>query len=126
MRQKRSDYVGEPEKTKGEPAFGLTLKETAGRGGPTRAAPSAAQGGTRNTRRHQRSGRGGWSRAAAGPPPPSSAAGISHCSLPECEYPAEEHRGAANTQGLELNIYADVTVASFAQLQLIYRINFNL
>lgn len=121
------NYAGEPEKTKDERAFGLTLKERAGKGGPTRAAPSAAQGGTRNTRRHQRSGRGGWSRAAVGPPPPSSAAGISHYSLPECEYPAEEHvhRGAANTEGLELNIYADVTVASFAPLQLIYRINFN-
>lgn len=123
-----SDYVGEPGKTKGKLAFGLTLKETAGKGGPTQAAPSAAQEGTRNTRRHQRSGRGGWSRAAVGPPPPSSAAGISHYSLPESEYPAEEHVhcGAANTEGLELNeLNADIIVASFAPLQLIYSINFN-
>lgn len=106
MRQKTSDYAGETEETKGELASGLTLMGTSGKGGPTRAAPSTAQGGTTNTRRHQRSGRGGWSRAAAGPPPSSSAAGISRYSLPESEYPAEEHvqRGPGNTEGLESNI----------------------
>lgn len=65
--------------------------ETTGKEGPTRAGPSAAQGGTKNTRRRQPPGRGGGSRAADGPPPSSSAAGTSRCSLPECEYPAQEH-----------------------------------
>lgn len=65
--------------------------EITGKEAATQAAPSAAQGGTKNTRRRQRSGRGGWSRAEDGPPPSSAAADISHYNLPESGYPAEEH-----------------------------------
>lgn len=107
MRQKMSDYV---KGTIGEWPCELTLMEIAGKGDPTRAAPSTAQGGTTNTQWPRQSGRGGWSRAAVGPPPSSTAAGISHYSPPESEYPAEEHVPCvtANTGEVDLNVYADI------------------
>lgn len=91
MTQKMSNEAAEQKKKKPEAHYELTITEIRGKEAPTRAAPSTAQGGTKNTRRHQRVGRGGWSRAEDGPPPSSSAADISRYNLPESGCPAEEH-----------------------------------
>lgn len=88
------------EQTNPDTLYELTIMEITGREALTRAAPSTAQGGTKNTRRHQRSGRGEWSRAEDGPPPSSSAADISRYILPESGCPAEEnvHHIRTNTK----------------------------
>lgn len=89
MRQKMSNETAE--QTKPEAQSELTIKEITGKESPTQAAPLTAQGGTKNTRRHQRSGRAWWSRVEDGPPPSSSAADISRYNLPECGFSAAEH-----------------------------------
>lgn len=86
------------DKKKPESQFELTIKEITGTEAPTRAAPSTAQGGTKNTPRRQPSGRAGWSRAADGPPPSSSAADISRYILQECGYSAAEHEHHIRTK----------------------------
>lgn len=89
MRQKMSNEAAE--QTKPEAHYELTIKEIIEKEAPTWAVPSTAQGGTKNTRRHQQSGRGGWSKEEDGPAPSSSAADILRYNLQESGYPAEEH-----------------------------------
>lgn len=107
--------------------------EITGKEAPARAAPSTAQGGTKNTRRRLWSGRGGWSRAEDGPPPSSSAAEISHYNLLESGYPAVEHVNHIRTKikpafkcalkdGMNLHT-PTLKLHFFSATQLIYCIN---